>query len=564
MFMLLRTMNGNKCGSASLYVQSSVRVAIIIVPVCSPVVTFTLLRVVFQKKVWLSLLECAMAHRAIAAATICRSEAGGVARHSKEEGEHVIQSAWDLPFRGLVLSGTCTAAPCTFPILKVGGSFKVYGSEGSTSDDDLVEKLDELEREAEIAFQHELDAAYEQERLEEAEIAFQQELDAAYEQETLKEQELASVNPVQESDASDDETTSGSMWEESDAASGAVPSGGIKQATSKARAPNPGQDSDAAYGGAASGGMIRATSNAKTASPRLFLGNGSRKDQPKRQSGGSFKRYGSEGPALSCVQLRRWIPKVGGAFNPYGSEGPTPGEARAEGLENDAGSAINLRGVNTSKAASASGRPVSWIRPKALPARYREYKPTLRLVPKSGTSSASLLVPKAAFAAYREAIGTSSASSSTAIQRPCCSCQGQVMLDEDERVCRLCQGRLHTKCANSGLCQQCAEDDIPSFASEYTQPEGHESTEEEELEDFEEGEPFVLEERIGRGLAEEEVLSDEEEYEDVEEEVLSDEEESEDVEHTDIVQSDDPERVEQVEYREMHSDEFYVWLNKQP
>jgi hypothetical protein len=505
-----------------------------------------------------------MAHRGSAAATICRSEAGGVARHSKEEGEHVIQSAWDLPFRGLVLSGTCTAAPCTFPILKVGGSFKVYGSEGSTSDDDLVEKLDELEREAEIAFQHELDAAYEQERLEEAEIAFQQELDAAYEQETLKEQEIASVNSVQESDASDDETTSGSMWEESDAASGAVPSGGIKQATSKARAPNPGQDSDAASGGAASGGMIRATSNAKTASPRLFLGNGSRKDQPKRQSGGSFKRYGSEGPALSCVQLRRWIPKVGGAFNPYGSEGPTPGEARAEGLENDAGSAINLRGVNTSKAASASGRPVSWIRPKALPARYREYKPTLRLVPKSGTSSASLLVPKAAFAAYREAIGTSTASSSTAIQRPCCSCQGQVMLDEDERVCWICEGRLHMKCANSGLfCQQCAEDDIPSFASEYTQPEGHESTEEEELEDFEEGEPFVLEERIGRGLAEEEVLSDEEEYEDVE--------------PTDIVQDEQPERVERVvvEYIELNERpeivkrdvtplEFLEWLYMQP
>ena len=496
-----------------------------------------------------------MAHRGSAAATICRSEAGGVARHSKEEGEHVIQSAWDLPFRGLVLSGKCTAAPCTFPILKVGGSFKVYGSEGPTSDDDLVENLEELEREAEIAFQHELDAAYEQERLEEAEIAFQQELDAAYEQETLKEQELASVNPVQESDASDDETTSGSMWEESDVASGAVPSGGIKQATSKARAPNPGQDSDAASGGAASGGMIRATSNAKTASPRLFLGNGSRKDQPKRQSGGSFKRYGSEGPALSCVQLRRWIPKVGGAFNPYGSEGPTPGEARAEGLENDAGAAINLRGINTSKAASASGRPVSWIEakavparrekkgPKAIPARH-EYKPTLRLVPESSTSSPSLLVPKAAFAAHR----TSSASSSTA--RPCCSCQGQVMLDEDERVCWLCQGRLHTKCAHSGRCQQCAEDDVTSASSEYTQPEGHESTEEEELEDFEEGEPFVLEERIGRGLAEEEVLSDEEE--------------SEDVEHTDIVQSDDPERVERVEYREMHSDAFYVWLNMQP
>ena len=124
------------------------------------------------------------------------------------------------------------------------------------------------------------------------------------------------------------------------------------------------------------------------------------------------------------------------------------------------------------------------------------------------------------------------------------------MLDEDERVCWLCQGRLHTKCARSGLCQQCAEDDVTSASSEYTQPEGHESTEEEELEDFEEGEPFVLEERIGRGLAEEEVLSDEEE--------------SEDVEHTDIVQSDDPERVERVEYREITPDEFYEWLNMQP
>jgi hypothetical protein len=124
------------------------------------------------------------------------------------------------------------------------------------------------------------------------------------------------------------------------------------------------------------------------------------------------------------------------------------------------------------------------------------------------------------------------------------------MLDEDERVCWLCQGRLHTKCASSGLCQQCAEDDVTSASSEYMQPEGHESTEEEELEDFEEGEPFVLEERIGRGLAEEEVLSDEEEYEDVE--------------HTDIVQSDDPERVERVEYREINPDEFYVWLNMQP
>jgi hypothetical protein len=50
MFVLLRTMNENKCGSASLYVQSSVRVAIIFVPVCSPVVTFTLLRVVNEKK----------------------------------------------------------------------------------------------------------------------------------------------------------------------------------------------------------------------------------------------------------------------------------------------------------------------------------------------------------------------------------------------------------------------------------------------------------------------------------------------------------------------------------
>ena len=121
------------------------------------------------------------------------------------------------------------------------------------------------------------------------------------------------------------------------------------------------------------------------------------------------------------------------------------------------------------------------------------------------------------------------------------------MLDEDERVCWLCQGRLHTKCASSGLCQQCAEDDVTSVSSEYMQPEGHESTEEEELEDFEEGEPFVLEERIGRGLAEEEVLSDEEEYEDVE--------------HTDIVQYDDPERVERVEYPEIDPDEFYVWLN---
>jgi hypothetical protein len=137
------------------------------------------------------------------------------------------------------------------------------------------------------------------------------------------------------------------------------------------------------------------------------------------------------------------------------------------------------------------------------------------------------------------------------------------MLDEDERVCRLCQGRLHTKCANSGLCQQCAEDDIPSFASEYTQPEGHESTEEEELEDFEEGEPFVLEERIGRGLAEEEVLSDEEEYEDVE--------------PTDIVQDEQPERVERVvvEYIELNEQperverdvtplEFLEWLYMQP
>jgi hypothetical protein len=82
------------------------------------------------------------------------------------------------------------------------------------------------------------------------------------------------------------------------------------------------------------------------------------------------------------------------------------------------------------------------------------------------------------------------------------------------------------------------------------QPEGHESTEEEELEDFEEGEPFVLEERIGRGLAEEEVLSDEEEYEDVE--------------PTDIVQYDDPERVERVVFREVTPLEFHEWLNMQP
>jgi hypothetical protein len=114
------------------------------------------------------------------------------------------------------------------------------------------------------------------------------------------------------------------------------------------------------------------------------------------------------------------------------------------------------------------------------------------------------------------------------------------MLDEDERVCWSCQGRLHTKCARYGLCQQCAEDDV---TSEYTQPEGHESTKEDELEDFEEGETFILEERIGRGLAEEEVLSDEEEYEDVE---LSD-----------LVQDEQPERVERVVVE-------YIELNEQP